>query len=512
MYKCFGCWLGGDVISFVMEYEKIDFRDSVKELATRYHFDLTPYKSEKSSIEWYLDTKDQREKLKLINKITTKRFTEQLTQSWEASDYVHDRRHLDDDVIARRQIGYAPNNGQLLNQHLQSKWFTITDLTEAWLIKQSQSNADTYSFFRHRMMFPISDHAGNIVWFGGRIINPEDNPKYLNTSETSIYQKSKILYGLHQAKSHIKTHDQVIIVEWYMDVIALDRLGLPIGVAPCGTSLTVDHIKLLTRHTQNIIALFDNDNAGQTASMRSIKLMLEQGIYPKVVKLPQPYKDIDDLANAQISNIEKQQILTHTLDWFDWLIQQLQIQYPLDHPVATKQLINEMFGILTSISDYSVFIWYISKLAQYVEIDENGLINDYKNRYRGNRQSSRNTTTQEVKYEEDVDLLITSLEADTLYQQNKDQYEELYDIALSLMKLKSQTTYTQHQIEEGLLRWWRTLDQISIDKQISQIQQFLSRYIQTNTQLIIKSKTLTLDEKQAILTRIKKSGNPTQKN
>jgi len=165
------------------------------------------------------------------------------------------------------------------------------------------------------------------------------------------------LYGLYQAKTGIKEHKQVIIVEGYMDVIALDRLGLPIGVAPCGTSLTSDHIKLLTRHTDNIVTMFDNDSAGQAAGMRSVKLLLEQGIYPKIISLPAPHKDIDDLANTtDLTMDDKQAILTSPLDWFDALVVQLQVTYPLDHPVAAKQLINEMFTILTAIGDYSVFV------------------------------------------------------------------------------------------------------------------------------------------------------------
>jgi DNA primase len=512
-YKCFGCWLGGDVISFVMEYEKMDFWDAIKELATRYHFDLTPYKSEKSSIEWYLDTKDQREKLKLINKLTSKWFHEQLTKHPEASDYVHDRRHLDDDVIARRQIGYAPSNWQLLNQYLQSKWFTIEDLTQAWLVRQSQSNADTYSFFRHRMMFPISDHVGNIVWFGGRIINPEDNPKYLNTGDTELYRKSNILYGLHQAKSHIKTHDQVIVVEWYMDVIALDRLGMSVGVAPCGTSLTLDHVKLLTRYTQNIVLMFDNDNAWQTAGIRSVKLLLEQWIYPKLLKLPTPCKDIDDLANADMSDTNKQAILTQTVDWFDALVEQLQISYPLDHPVAMKQLINEMFAVLTAIGDFSVFMWYLSKLAKLVNIDENGLLNQYKQRHRSTKKITRNSqlANSQPSYEEDIDLLLASIAQLPIYNMyppfsEGDQggiFVQLHNLALDLQQLKWNPEYTQSQLEEWVLRWSRTIDQMTHDKQLIELQQFISRYIQANTQLIIKSSSLTLDEKQAYLTRIK---------
>lgn len=502
MYKCFGCWLGGDVISFVMEYDKVDFWDAVKELSTRYHFDLTSYQSDK--LEDYHDTKDQREKIKLINKLTTKRFCDQLAQHPHASDYVYDRRHMDDETIARWRVWYAPSNGQLLSQYLQSKGFATTDLTEAWLVRQWQSG-DMYSFFRDRMMFPISDHVGNVVWFGGRIINPEDNPKYLNTWETAIYQKSKILYGLHEAKTGIKEHQQVIIVEGYMDVIALDRLDLPIGVAPCGTSLTIDHIKLLTRYTDNIVMMFDNDSAGQAAGLRSVKLLLEQWIYPKIISLPAPHKDIDDLANTQdLTMDEKQVILTSPVDWFDALIVQLQVAYPLDHPVATKQLINEMFAVLTVIGDYSVFVWYMTKLAKLVNVDEHGLMNDYKTRYRNSKQQYRQTSNNDTstKYEEDVNLLLVSVAQHDIYR-DYSTLNDAYQLALDLGVLGGAHSYSDTQLQEWLLWWSRTIDQLSADRQLQEIQQFVSRYIQSQTQIIIKSNKLTLDEKQAYLTRIK---------
>jgi len=504
IFKCFGCGVGGDMITFMMEYEKMDFRDAVKELATRNNFDLTPYQSDSDSS--YQDNKDEREKLKRINKLSTQRFVEQLVKDTVATTYLSEQRNISEAISERRQLWYAPNNGQALVAHLQSKWFTIADLTDSWLVKQGQSG-DLYSFFRHRIMFPISDHVGNIVGFGGRVVDSEDNPKYLNTTETAIYHKSSILYGLHQAKSAITTHQFVIIVEGYMDVIALDRLWVGVGVAPCGTSLTTEHIKLLRRYTQKLVVLFDNDTAGQTAGLRSIKLMLEQWLYPLMICMPEWYKDIDDVANADIDDTTKQTIVSTHIDWFDGIIAQLQTTYPFDHPVATKQLINEMFGVLTAIGDYSVFVGYMNKLAQLVHIDEHGLMNDYKNRYRSTKQQVKQRTSwvdMVAWYEEDVDLLLHSLK---LYNDTTQLLslllQDKYRLACDMQQFDVVSTYTQDQLQEWVLRRSRQLDQLWLDKQVSQITQFITRYIQSHLQLIIKSSKLTLDQKQEFLQRAK---------
>lgn len=139
----------------------------------------------------------------------------------------------------------------------------------------------------------------NVVGFSARVINPEDKPKYLNSSEHKAFEKSKLLYGLNIVKQHIKQYNSIIIVEGQMDVIALRRLDMPIGVATCGTALTNDHLKLIKRYTENVFLLFDNDDAGQEATLRALNVAYQNSIFPKKINLPKEYKDCDDVANVE---------------------------------------------------------------------------------------------------------------------------------------------------------------------------------------------------------------------
>jgi DNA primase len=148
-----------------------------------------------------------------------------------------------------------------LLQYLRNQHFTDEDLLQASLAKKNANSPDIYAFFKHRITFPIYDIMKNVIGFTARILNPEDQPKYLNSSEHKAFEKSKILYGLSHAKSHINEFQKLIVVEGQMDVIALARLGFPIGVATSGTSITEDHVKILKRYTENIYFLFDNDKA-----------------------------------------------------------------------------------------------------------------------------------------------------------------------------------------------------------------------------------------------------------
>jgi len=155
---------------------------------------------------------------------------------------------------------------------LTSQGFTDNDLLQASLAKKSANSPEIYAFFRNRITFPIYDLMKNVVGFTARILNPEDQPKYLNSAEHQAFEKSKILYGLSHAKPYLNQFQKLIVVEGQMDVIALTRLGFPIGVATSGTALTEDHIKLLKRYTENLYFLFDNDKAGQQATFRALKL------------------------------------------------------------------------------------------------------------------------------------------------------------------------------------------------------------------------------------------------
>jgi len=237
IFKCFGCGKGGNLITFVQEIERIDFRDTIKELAKMGNINLEKYQLDNKKIEEYADEK---EKIKRMHKLAQQFFVNELKKNTAALTYLKEQRKLDDKMIEYFGIGYAPESHYTLLQHLKSKGFNDNDLIQASLAKKGQ-NQDIYSFFRHRITFPIYDTMQNVIGFSARIVDPNatggnlasagTGPKYLNSAEHKAFDKSSILYGLNRAKNHVKEHNAIIIVEGQMDVVGLTRLGFPIGVA-----------------------------------------------------------------------------------------------------------------------------------------------------------------------------------------------------------------------------------------------------------------------------------------
>ena len=361
IFKCFGCWIGWNAIKFVMEYEKIDFIDALKLLAQEAGIDLNKLKQYSKTDK---ENISQKEKYLKINILANKFFQENLKQSEKALNYLKKERKLSDEIINTFELGYAPDSFYKLIDYLKNNWFETQDIIKLWLAKQGSN--DIYSFFRNRIIFPIYDHMGNLVAFAGRIINPEDSPKYLNTPETILYDKSKILYGLNIAKNYIKEFEKIIIVEGYMDVIALYRGWFPIWVATCGTALSTKHIKLLKRYTENIVFAFDNDEAGLQATIRWLKIAFENEIYPKSLILPDKYKDLDEFINDW-------QKLTDDLfkDSFQYVLEKLSNIFDLSSPIDKKKFLNQIFDILFYLyknDDLSILDFYINIAAKYTNI------------------------------------------------------------------------------------------------------------------------------------------------
>ena len=213
IFKDFSSWIGGNVITFIMEYEKVDYMDAIKIIADEQRLDISEFISNSEKSKEYAD---DREKLKRIHKLAQEFFVDSLKKSPKAIDYLHEKRKLSDNIISDFGIWYAPDSSYALIQHLREKWFNEQDLAQASLAKKWQS--DYFSFFRNRITFPIFDTRNNIVWFSARVINPEDQPKYLNSSEQAIFEKSKILYWLNFAKKRL-------LHFWYINQIFLFNLG-----------------------------------------------------------------------------------------------------------------------------------------------------------------------------------------------------------------------------------------------------------------------------------------------
>ena len=283
IYHCFGCGKGGDVFNFVMEMEKCAFPEAIRIVAEKCGIAI-PRPKERSPEE--KKENQQRAALVEMHREAQAFFVKQLEGTAEgklARAYLEDRG-LDKDAITQFGIGYAPSGGDMLLRFLKAKYAEKL-LVESGLISRGEQGARLFDRFRRRITFPISNESGKIVAFGCRALG-DDQPKYLNSPETPIYSKSNVLFHLDRAKDAMRKQDFAVLVEGYMDAIAVARAGISNVVASCGTSLAELQIKLLRRYTKRVVVNYDPDTAGQAATERSLVLLLEQDFDVRVLALP----------------------------------------------------------------------------------------------------------------------------------------------------------------------------------------------------------------------------------
>jgi len=296
MYHCFGCKKGGDMISFVMEIHGIDFKEALEELSERAKMRLPQQLSNygsKDDPERAKMREEEREKLQTalrLNRYAAAFYRDRLAQMPEAQAYFQKRGidSLATQGLGRNfYLGAAPTGWDALAKHLDKGKAPLPLAQELGLIRASQRGMGQFDLFRGRAMFPIIDMKGKVVAFGGRTIpelappveegQKDSGPKYLNSSESFVFRKSKVAYGLFQAQKHIREQDEIILVEGYFDVLGLHAGGFENAVATCGTALTVDHLNIFKRLGSRIVLLFDSDRAGEDATDRAMELGLQQG-------------------------------------------------------------------------------------------------------------------------------------------------------------------------------------------------------------------------------------------
>ena len=285
-WHCFGCDKGGDVISFVMEKQGIDFLGALELLSEMYHIPL-----EKGA---FVQSDDKKRLYQALSDATEYFQTQLLSDKTSlAYKYITESRNLSLEEISEFGIGYAPNSWNQTGEILQQKGHTEKVLVDAGLAISKEGGRGWYDRFRNRIVFPITDRIGRVVGFTARALDKEETAKYINTPETVLYKKGNLMYGLFQAKEKILQLDYVIIVEGTMDVISLTSHNIKNVVAPLGTALTEDHVRILKQSTSRILLLLDNDTAGIDATFRSIATALSQGMEVKVATLTQG-KDPDE--------------------------------------------------------------------------------------------------------------------------------------------------------------------------------------------------------------------------
>ena len=278
-FYCFGCGAGGDVITFVMRAENVDYVDALKILADRAGISIPEDDSGKDV------GGVSRKRLYELNLAAAKYFRECLYDAElgrEAMAYLRDSRQLDMSTIKHFGLGYSPNNFWALTNKMTSLGFTEEELIAGFLCKRSQKSGKLFDLYRNRVIFPIIDTSGNIVAFGGRVMDGSE-PKYLNSSDTPAFKKSRHLFALNYAKKHCA--ERMILCEGYMDVIALHAAGFENAVATLGTAITPDQARIFAKYTKKVVICYDSDKAGQNAANKAMRLLGEVGIDVRVIKL-----------------------------------------------------------------------------------------------------------------------------------------------------------------------------------------------------------------------------------
>src|SRR5277367_6405352 len=368
IYHCFGCQVGGDVFKFVMEMEKCAFPEAIRIVAEKCGI-AVPSARERSPEE--RRENQQRAVILEMHRAAQAFFTKQLEGTAEgrvARAYLEDRG-LDKQAIEQFGIGYVPSGGDALLRLLRAKYKDEKTLVDSGLVSRDQSGR-LFDRFRRRITFPIANEGGKIVAFGCRALG-DDQPKYLNSPETPIYSKSNILYHMDRAKEGIRREDFAILVEGYLDAIAVARAGLSNVVASCGTSLAEQQIKLLARFTKRVIVNYDPDTAGQAATERSLTSLLEHDFEVRVLALPPigEKKADPDLFIREKGAKAYIQALKESQPYVDYLIARAR-QMDLSTGEGKLRALNFLMPYLQRIPNGLLRSEWATRISQQLRIDE----------------------------------------------------------------------------------------------------------------------------------------------
>ncbi len=364
VYHCFGCHKSGNIFSFLRDFQGMSFPEAIEFLADRAGIALP--KIESTSVEFDKQTV-RRKQLLAANKWALTFFREQLKKQspdHPVKKYLQ-KRQLSSETVEIFQVGYAPSEWDGLVNFLTAKGISMEIAEEARLVKaRTQGKTGYFDLFRDRLIFPILNHQGDPVAFGGRIIETGE-PKYLNSPETPVFIKGKILYGLFQTARYIRSEDSVLIVEGYMDLVSLHQSGIRNVVATMGTALTPEHCRLLKRMTKNVVVLFDGDAAGQEAAERSLPLLLGSEIFPKGLILPDN-QDPDDFVKSNGSE-ELTRRVKQAPDLFSLNLSQWMNSYR-GEASEKIQLIDRLKPLFNQINDRRLLDLYLQETAQKLSV------------------------------------------------------------------------------------------------------------------------------------------------
>lgn len=283
IYRCFGCGAGGNVFSFMMDIEGFTFLEAFKHLANKANVDI----GEVVDLDKHSGPSKQAQAMIDAHEVLQKLYHHLLTHTEEgqvAYQYLLNRGFTDE-AIKKFKLGFAPDSWNMVTRFLHKRGYSLEEIANAGILGERKSDGQYFDRFRNRIMFPIWDYQGRTIAFGGRTLG-DQNPKYLNSPETRIFNKSKTLYGLHLARSEMRKKQEVILFEGYVDVISAWKAGVENGIATLGTSLTEEQASIIRRNVESVIICYDSDKAGINATLRATQILSKAGCYIKIARMP----------------------------------------------------------------------------------------------------------------------------------------------------------------------------------------------------------------------------------
>lgn len=408
-FHCFGCGEGGDSITFIMKKENLDFVDSIKLLADKYNIELEEKKIDNKYIE-------EKEILYNINIETARFFYDNLNNNNKSLEYLY-KRQISNKTLRQFGLGYAKDSWNSLHNYLINKGYKSEEIEKIGLIGKKSGNNGYYDKFRDRIIFPIIDTRSRVIGFGGRVMN-DSVPKYLNSSESIIFNKGNHLYGLNLVSKY-SDKKKILLVEGYMDVISLFSSGVNYAVASLGTALTERQAKLLKRYGEEVFICYDSDAAGSKATLRAIDILVEADIKPRIIILPNGM-DPDDYIK-KMGNIEFNKLFIKSLNHIDYKIKISKSKYNLDSVEDKIQFTLEVSKIIKSLNspvEQDVFIKKISEdigvsmEAIQAEVNRNNYKNKPINKFKGQKPniSPVKTKITSGNLKAEVELILLMIE------------------------------------------------------------------------------------------------------
>ena len=384
-FYCFGCGAGGDVITFIKKISNLEYVEAVKLLASRAGMPM-PNEEDKAG--------EMRRKVLAINRDAARYFYDQLNKPTPeaalAREYWRKRRGLSDDTIRRFGLGYAPDSYSDLLHYLKGRGYNEEELLESGLVRRSEKG-NLYNLFRHRMITPIIDLRGNVIAFGGRVLD-DSKPKYINSPETVVYKKSRTLFALNIAKR--STSRRYILCEGYMDVISMHQAGFDTAVCACGTALTPEQVKLIGEYADEVILSYDSDEAGQKAAARSLELFAPSPARVSVLNIPGA-KDPDEFIK-KFGRDRFEMLLNGTANATEFKLAKIRAKYDIATDKGRLDYIKEALALLAGHISPTEREVYAGRLAEETGISRGAIQTQLQGAVRRAEQTARRRRQQQL--------------------------------------------------------------------------------------------------------------------